>query len=129
MAKAELARAFCLWPDDAGDRIRNKQDEQFLKSMMTDRVATFGSFDAVLDKKVKRKEAREEGMRKFREKESTHMNKVRATVSMPADSETDGDETATEVQQDSRQPKRRKLGQWHTCMFHQIFFSLSDLCL
>ena len=115
MAKAELARAFCLWPDDAGDRIRNKQDEQFLKSMMTDRVATFGSFDTVLDKKVKRKETRDEGKRKFRERESTNTQNLQATVSMPADSETDGDETATEVQQDSRQPKRRKLGQWHTC--------------
>ena len=47
-----LAKTFPLWPATAEQLIRNVDDLAFLKSMKTDRAATFGSYDKVLAEKV-----------------------------------------------------------------------------
>jgi len=50
-----LSKTFVPWPKNIEQTLKNEEDKLFLKSMQTDRVATFGSFDQVLANKTKRK--------------------------------------------------------------------------
>ena len=51
-----LSSTFVLWP--AGTTVNNKEDNRFLESMKSDRVASFGSFDKLLADKRKRSQKR-----------------------------------------------------------------------
>ena len=50
--ESKLAETFVIWPVNAEKLINNTEDKEFLCSMKTDRLATFGSYDKVLDAKV-----------------------------------------------------------------------------
>jgi len=54
----KLALTFPLWPVNVEKQIKNKDDLSFLKSMQSDRLATFGSYDKSLGEKVKRRQQR-----------------------------------------------------------------------
>ena len=56
--KKFLSETFQLWTPDAESIMTNAEDIKFLLSMKTYRSASFGSFDAVLDCKMKRKYSR-----------------------------------------------------------------------
>ena len=62
--KDKLEKTLKLWPRNAFDKMKNKEDKQFLQSMMSDRVASMGQVDKVLskteDKVAKRKYAEQE---------------------------------------------------------------------
>src|SRR6218665_1470851 len=47
-----LASTFKLWPPNVETLIKNEEDRSFLKSMKTDRAASFGPLDKVLAQKV-----------------------------------------------------------------------------
>ena len=47
-AMTELSTTFRLWPDNTEKMIKTEEDQKFLESIKTDRVATFGCFDAKL---------------------------------------------------------------------------------
>lgn len=51
-----LSKTFVMWPADVEKRIENLEDLSFLKSMMNDRKATFGSHDSILALQVGRKQ-------------------------------------------------------------------------
>ena len=53
-----LDKTFVLWPKDAKELIDNAEDKLFLISMMTDRCASFGSFDKKKLQRENKKEAR-----------------------------------------------------------------------
>ena len=52
----ELSKTFCLWPDYAEKMIKTGEDQKFLESMKTDKVATFGCFDVKLSQQARHKE-------------------------------------------------------------------------
>lgn len=54
-----LAKTFSIWPANVENLIKNAEDLHFLHSMRSDRIATFGSHDKVLEAKVKRRQDRE----------------------------------------------------------------------
>ncbi len=54
----KLNLTFPLWPLNVEKQIKNKEDLSFLRSMQSDRSATFGSYDKSLKEKIKRKEQR-----------------------------------------------------------------------
>ena len=58
-AEEKLNKTFKLWPQNLFDLVKNEEDVLFLNSMMTDRVASFGSFDAVLHGVLKRQQDRD----------------------------------------------------------------------
>ena len=69
--KEKLSKTMKFWPGKALEKMTNEEDRKFLESMMTDRVATMGSVDAVLsltEKKIQKRsiemEIREEKERK-----------------------------------------------------------------
>ena len=75
----KLEQTFCLWPVNAEELIKNDEDRQFLKSMKTDRKATFGPFDLLSAKKIQRKNDREQ---KEDERRSRSQNEMLQTVTV-----------------------------------------------
>ena len=55
----KLEKKYCAWPTDEDIQLSYKEDIDFLESMRTDRVATFGSADIKLRNNIKRKLARD----------------------------------------------------------------------
>ena len=51
----QLKKTFPLWLQNVELLLKNSEDVKFLQSMKSDRIATFGSKDAVLVKKIQRK--------------------------------------------------------------------------
>ena len=58
--EASLCETFPLWPADVERLIANAEDMAFLHSMKTNRTATFGSKDSILDKKIQRSNVRKQ---------------------------------------------------------------------
>ena len=57
---ASLCETFPLWPADVEKLIANAKDMAFLHSMATNRTATFGSKDSILNKKIQRSNVRKQ---------------------------------------------------------------------
>lgn len=79
--ETELSKTFALWPPNAEELIQNPEDLAFLNSMKTDRIATFGSFDKVLDVQRQRVDARALSETKRREKAEQEMADCEASTS------------------------------------------------
>ena len=90
--KKDLEKTFKLWPENAEELIKNEQDRKFLQSMKSDRLATFGCFDMKLAQTVQRKEDKEEGMKKLREKEKAYLDNFERTISHSSTPDSDCDE-------------------------------------
>ena len=58
--EAKLSETFVLWPTNVEQLMRNSEDVAFLKSMRTDRHATFGCHDKVLANRVRRRQQRQQ---------------------------------------------------------------------
>ena len=54
-----LASTFQLWPPNVESLIKNPEDLAFLKSMQSNRSASFGAFDKVLAQKIARRQVRD----------------------------------------------------------------------
>lgn len=63
-----LTKTFPLWPNDAETLIANEEDLKFLKSMQTDRIASFGGLDQNQVRKFKRHKEKEEAVKRRKEK-------------------------------------------------------------
>lgn len=72
----ELAKTFSLWPKNVECLIKNPEDLAFLRSMKSDRLATFGAHDKILHKKIKRREMREISKAAFYEKTAKEASKI-----------------------------------------------------
>jgi len=57
-AEADLMKTFPIWAKNVESLIKNEEDLEFLQSMKTDRVASFGSHDRKLASQWKRKQAK-----------------------------------------------------------------------
>ena len=68
-----LCKTFGLWPSNVEKLIQNEDDLKFLISMKSDRRACFGSFDSIMDGKVKRKLEREKAHEKRKMAEEHEM--------------------------------------------------------
>lgn len=70
--KDELKQTFALWPKDAEKLIKNAEDQEFLQSMKTGRIATFGSHDKKLAQQLQRRQERvaKEKLRRLKAKEA-----------------------------------------------------------
>lgn len=110
--EVELSQTFRLWPPNPEKLIKNAEDRQFLHSMMTDRKATFGCFDKVLDAQTKRKEARTLSETKRREKVQLEMEQASTSFQSSFTSSEDnssGTDCAPESTTDeSKTPKHRR---------------------
>ena len=84
-----LTLTFPLWPTNAESVMKNTEDIQFLQSMKSDRLATFGSHDKVLAAKLKRRHERDMSMIARREKNRTQMNN---SMSLLTKSDSDSDD-------------------------------------
>lgn len=62
--EANLKTTFVLWPVNAEKQIKIAEDREFLKSMKTDRLASFSSKDKVLEQMFNRKIEKEKIMQK-----------------------------------------------------------------
>jgi len=87
----ELSKTFPLWDSDAEKNMKNKEDIQFLQSMKTDRVASFGVLDQALASQIKRKQSRTLKQREFQEQAEKETDLAYQTVEL-ADSESSQDE-------------------------------------
>ena len=67
--EASLYEIFPLWLADVKKLIENAEDMAFLHSMKTNRTATFGSKDSMLDKKIQRSNVRKQFAQKRAVKE------------------------------------------------------------
>ena len=89
-----LDKTFVLWPKDAKELIDNAEDKLFLISMMTDRCASFGSFDKKKLQRENKKEARttaELSRKKKWEAERNTNTCVTAPIS-PSDSDSENED-------------------------------------
>ena len=68
-AMTELSKTFRLWPDNAEKMIKTEEDQKFLESMKTERVATFGCFDGKLSQQAQHKENTIHNQERLREKD------------------------------------------------------------
>jgi hypothetical protein len=69
----KLSETFPLWPANVEQLIKNPEDLRFLQSMKSDRAATFGGHDKVLDGIVRRRQSREMSLAAHR-KRAAHEN-------------------------------------------------------
>jgi hypothetical protein len=69
-----LNSTFKGYPNNAINKIKIEEDKLFLKSMMTDRVATMAGLDTVLANKVKKRRDREEAEENRRTKMLQELN-------------------------------------------------------
>ena len=74
MKRKKLGEAFPLWSKNAEYIITNEEDRLFLKSMKTNWIATFGSFDKILAEKKKRKF---ESQRKEKQRAKKHREELK----------------------------------------------------
>ena len=58
--EASLCETFSLWPADAEKLIANAEDMAFLHSVKTNRTATIGSNNSILDKKIQQSNVRKQ---------------------------------------------------------------------
>lgn len=77
--ETELNKTFQIWPSNAADLISIPEDLQFLESMKTDRLATFGCTDKLLSDKLQRKAARASAEMKRRDE--AHQEMAEASTS------------------------------------------------
>jgi len=66
-----LNKTMKLWPKKALDIIKNEEDRLFLKSMMSDRVASYTSADNLTQQKYAKKQLRKEKYEKYASKYSS----------------------------------------------------------
>jgi hypothetical protein len=78
----ELSKTFQLWPNSAEKTITNPEDVKFLQSMQTDRKASFGGVDSVVDGKQKRKVQRKLLENKRREAAHAEMTQLSSTATL-----------------------------------------------
>jgi hypothetical protein len=106
---ASLCETFPVWPADVEKRISNAENLAFFYSMKTDRAATFGSKDSILDKKIKRSNKRQQLAQKRADKEQRRVQEAgeeAATRSLLSSSSSSSDEG--ECDMDLETPKERK---------------------
>lgn len=93
--KETLAQTMKCWPQNVMERIKNEEDRAFLRSMMTDRIATMGVVDGILSsterKKTDRKAAEEERQRNELERQEAE-NEVHLDI----DHDTEDEDTRVE---------------------------------
>ena len=64
----ELHKTFPLWTEDAEQAMKHQEDINFLQSMKTDRIVSFGVFDQALASQIQRRESRQQRQKEFQEK-------------------------------------------------------------
>ena len=74
----ELNKTFQTWPANVTKLVTLPEDLQFLESMKTDRLASFGSRDIVLSNKLKRKAARNADLMARQAKACQQLNEASA---------------------------------------------------
>src|SRR6218665_1421834 len=89
-----LASTFQLWPPNFETLIKNEEDRSFLKSMKTDRAASFGSCDKVLAQKVSKRNRRAAAAAE--QVKRACLDKVSATASNLITSSSDSDHHGVE---------------------------------
>jgi hypothetical protein len=99
----KLSQTFPLWPAHAEQLIKNTEDLAFLESMKNDRLATFGSKDKVLARKIQRREQRIRAETMRREKMNNEPNVCR----MEANCESSSDESTNNDESDALATPRR----------------------
>lgn len=87
----DLQKTFPLWAVNAEQTMKNQEDIEFLKSMKTDRIASFGVHDQALSSQIQRKELRVHKQRQFQEKAEKERELAVETVRL-LDSESSQDE-------------------------------------
>lgn len=78
---------------DAEEKMKTPEDIKFLQSMKTDRIASFGGFDASLAKQKQRSEQRKLLDRRRQEKAEAEMAELTATATFESCSDTDPSDT------------------------------------
>ena len=89
----ELQKTFPMWTKDAEQVMKHQEDINFLRSMKTDRIASFGVFDQALALQIQRRESRQQRQKEYRKKAEIDRELVSTTATM-TDSETSGDESS-----------------------------------
>lgn len=92
----QLARTFPLWSANAEQLIKNAEDRSFLESMKSTRSATFGSRDKASAAKCKRRDAREQSHRAYRNRV---LQESSATITTSAVSSTESDDVNSDVEE------------------------------
>jgi len=95
----ELSKTFPIWAKNAEKIMNNKEDLEFLQSMKTDRVASFGSHDRKLALQLKRKEARAKKQEERRMRVEEEGKSSASTSSIGAITSSEG--SSSEVECDS----------------------------
>ena len=95
----ELSKTFPIWAKNAEKIMNNKEDLEFLQSMKTDRVASFGSHDRKLALQLKRKEARAKKQEERRMRVEEECKSSASTSSIGAITSSEG--SSSEVECDS----------------------------
>ena len=98
--KSKLLKTFVIWPSNVETLIKNAEDLAFLKSMKSDRSATFGAKDKNLANKINRKRKRQEMEEKRVRKEQERQASV-STTSMQLNSSDEERETDAAKKQHS----------------------------
>jgi len=87
----ELDKTFQIWPPNAESLIKDPEDKQFLHSMETNRIATFGSKDKVLQVKLQRKVSRENAAQtRFEKSSQTRLSATVSSANMQISSSSEG---------------------------------------
>ena len=116
----QLKKTFPLWSQNIELLLKNSEHVKFLQSMKTDRIATFGSKDAVLVKKIQRKKTHSSCEQKRQEKARQYQDitSSSATLASSSDdsccSESDCDAMESTSQCSSSKPHRRQKVGTHT---------------
>lgn len=76
----ELNKTFQIWPANVTKLVTIPEDLQFLESMKTDRLASFGSTDKVLSDKLQRKAARNADLMARQAKARQQLNEASAST-------------------------------------------------
>uniref|UniRef100_UPI0035902E16 uncharacterized protein n=1 Tax=Myxine glutinosa TaxID=7769 RepID=UPI0035902E16 len=112
--KASLEKTFDLRHADSEAKITNPEDRKFLHDQFSERKASMGSADTVLEAKTKRKKEREEKEKTKAEKENKRQEMVMkgATAMEVTDSDSDSETTAQAGSSSSdggiSRPKKRR---------------------
>ena len=96
LQETELDKTFQLWPSNAEQLIKNPEDLQFLLSMKTDRVATFGSTDNVLAERLKRKHVRENAKGEQRKRACHEMTASTSTCVLTSSTDEDSESESSQ---------------------------------
>ena len=102
-----LEKTFSCWPQDAMSVIKNEEDKTFLKSMMTDRLASFGSLDKKnADKEARREKRVEEKKSKQEQWKHESSSLFKSQTSYLSDSESEQCEDTEDFKDESVSRKR-----------------------